>query len=53
VATALLEATVAHAVARGARAVEAYPLSKPDYMGDERRLTEVGFAARRRQASEQ
>jgi GNAT superfamily N-acetyltransferase len=35
VATALLEAAVEHAVRRGAKAVEAYPHERGDYMGSQ------------------
>ncbi len=48
VATALLEAAVEHALARGASAVEAYPHCKGDYMGAEEHFERLGFERVRR-----
>jgi len=48
VATALLEAAVEHALARGASAVEAYPHRKGDYMGAEEPFERLGFERVRR-----
>jgi GNAT superfamily N-acetyltransferase len=43
VATALVEAAVEHALARGASAVEAYPHERGDYMGQRDIYDRLGF----------
>ena len=43
VAHALLEAAVAHAFARGAQAIEAYPHERGDYMGSPSMFRAAGF----------
>jgi len=48
VASALLKAAVAHALARGASAIEAYPHHKGDYMGAEEHFVRLGFEHVRR-----
>jgi GNAT superfamily N-acetyltransferase len=45
IATALLEAALEYARGRGATAVEAYPLEKPDYMGSRSSFERLGFEA--------